>query len=108
MERIRQRRLNQKISRSEQAEAGSKHHRPKSKLSTRSGAGGGGGGGPSRKQKEVISRDPGGNHLDLSHWSRWYKKTLIAGNKEALLQKLSFVHSTNIYVVPVTFQGFGI
>ena len=37
MERIRQRRLNQKISRSEQAEAGSKHHRPKSKLSTRSG-----------------------------------------------------------------------
>ena len=102
MERIRQRRLNQKISRSEQAEAGSKHHRPKSKLSTRSG------GGPSRKQKEMISRDPGGKNLDLSHWSRWYKKTLIAGNKEALLQKLSFVRSTNIYVVPVTFQGVGI
>lgn len=39
MERIRQRRLNRKISRSEQAEAGSKHHRPKSKLSTRSGGG---------------------------------------------------------------------
>lgn len=43
--------------------------------------------------------------MDLSHWSRWYKKTLIAGNKEALQQKLSFVHLTNIYVVPVYISG---
>ena len=35
LERVRHRSPNQKISKSENAEAGNKHHKPKSKLSTR-------------------------------------------------------------------------
>lgn len=71
-------------------EAGNKHHEPKSKLSVRSQS-------PYRQQKEVVSRDPCGNHLDLSHWDRWNEMG-VAGNKEALLQKPGFVHSIKIYI----------
>lgn len=53
---------NQKIRKREKAEAGSKHHKPMPKPSTRSRC-------PTRQQEVEISQDPSGNHRarELSH-----------------------------------------
>lgn len=59
----------------------------------------------SRQQKPVISRDP--QHRDPSHQGRWYEKSMMA-LEEPPLQRCGFVHSTNMYLAPITFRGLGI